>query len=78
MKLTLTELSGGTEFILDGKKYKKGGSYWGMPAKELLHKNQSFHSKCDVACEGCSPYFGGQYQDALTVWIPADTLIEIY
>ena len=78
MKLSLSELAHGTEFSLDGKKYKKSGSWWGCPSKELLDKNQTFHSKSDVGCEGCSPYFGGKYQDALTVWVPADTLIEVY
>ena len=79
MEVALKDLAGSTEFSLDGKKYKKGHSCWYAPAKDRLSRNQAFHdSKShEESCYGCYPYFGGKYQENITVWVPSKSKIYI-
>lgn len=80
MEVSLTDLADGTEFTLDGKKYKRGNSGWYAPSKERLLKNQAFHDNKSPMkpCHGCYPFFGGKYQENITVWVPEDTKIHVH
>lgn len=79
MTISLENLEGGTEFSIGSRKFKKGASSWGMPTAERLRSNQSFFSEDSVnhACHECYPYFGGQYQTNITIWVPTNTQIPV-
>lgn len=69
-------IASGTVFTLKGQKYRHEGIYWGFPQFTNKDCTEEIFGK---PCFSCSPFLGGQFQkdDAMRVWIPEMTDVEI-